>query len=111
MGDAAHIPTIGLHPDYQGLGLGSCLLLHLLIVGQELGCSEATLEVRVSAAAAQRLYLRHGFVEVGRRRRYYNDNNEDALIMTRHGLAAAPLPQELLAAQAFLRRRWPAALP
>ncbi|NUQ37584.1 MAG: ribosomal protein S18-alanine N-acetyltransferase [Caldilineales bacterium] len=111
MDQAAHIPTIGLHPDYQGLGLGSCLLLHLLIVGQDMGCSEATLEVRVSGLAAQRLYRRHRFVEVGRRRDYYNDNGEDALIMTREGLAAADLHAELAAAQAFVLTRWPAGQP
>jgi ribosomal-protein-alanine N-acetyltransferase len=46
-----------------------------------------TLEVRVSNEAAQRLYEKHGFQLVGRRSRYYKDNLEDALLMTRDGLS------------------------
>jgi ribosomal-protein-alanine N-acetyltransferase len=38
--------------------------------------------VRVSNIVAQNLYRQYGFVQVGRRKRYYRDNNEDALIMT-----------------------------
>ena len=40
-----------------------------------------TLEVRVSNIAAQKLYLKYGFAAKGTRRKYYTDNNEDALIM------------------------------
>ena len=47
-----------------------------------MGAFEATLEVRVSNHAAQNLYRKYGFAVVGRRRRYYQDNNEDAWIMT-----------------------------
>ncbi len=43
---------------------------------------EATLEVRVSNHTAQNLYRKYGFQKVGRRRRYYQDNGEDAWIMT-----------------------------
>ena len=41
-----------------------------------------TLEVRVSNTAAQALYAKWGFLTVGRRRGYYQDNGEDALLMT-----------------------------
>ena len=41
-----------------------------------------TLEVRRSNEVAQNLYRSHGFVDVGYRKRYYEDNHEDALIMT-----------------------------
>ena len=46
------------------------------------GAHLVTLEVRMSNRAAQKLYAKLGFVEVGERRRYYNDNGEDALLMT-----------------------------
>lgn len=106
MGDVAHIPTIATHPDYGGRHLGSYLLVHLLLVAAELGCTEATLEVRVSNARAIALYRRHGFVEVGRRPHYYSDNDEDALLMTRYGLDRRRLMAELAAVEATLAQTW-----
>ena len=106
MDRSAHIPTIATHPDYQGMGLGSYLLLHLLLLGESLGCTEATLEVRLSNHPAQKLYLRYGFEVVGIRHRYYNDNGEDALIMTRPTLVRADLEAELMALLPDLAARW-----
>ncbi|MDW8269152.1 MAG: ribosomal protein S18-alanine N-acetyltransferase [Anaerolineae bacterium] len=106
MGDVAHIPTIATHPDYSGRHLGSYLLVHLLLIAAELGCTEVTLEVRVSNARAIALYRRHGFVEVGRRPRYYSDNDEDALLMTRYGLDRRQLMAELTAVEATLAQIW-----
>jgi len=103
---SAHIPTIATHPRYQGRKLGSYLLLHLLIKGAELGCTEATLEVRASNHVAQRLYLRHHFQVVGIRRGYYHDNHEDAVIMTRPSLDIAHLQVEQEAIKAILSRYW-----
>ncbi|MCP4168418.1 MAG: ribosomal protein S18-alanine N-acetyltransferase [Chloroflexi bacterium] len=90
----AHIPTIATHPDFMGRKLGGYLLANLLLVGYQVGCREAILEVRVSNEQAQALYRRFQFESVGRRRRYYSDNQEDALIMTRPNLTAAALEQE-----------------
>ena len=45
------------------------------------GANWLTLEVRVSNDSAQALYRKYGFSVQGTRRRYYSDNNEDALIM------------------------------
>jgi ribosomal-protein-alanine N-acetyltransferase len=106
MDNSAHIPTIATHPDYQGRRLGSYLLLHLLLKGDALGCTEATLEVRASNYPAQRLYLRHGFEVAGIRYHYYNDNGEDALIMTRPLLNSEALRAELAVLEADLRPRW-----
>ena len=103
---SAHIPTIATHPRYQGRKLGSYLLLHLLQKGAALGCTEATLEVRASNHVAQRLYLRHHFDVVGIRHGYYNDNHEDAVIMTRPSLITAQLQAERTALEATLRRYW-----
>jgi ribosomal-protein-alanine N-acetyltransferase len=58
------------------------LLVALLERAYTLRAVIATLEVRVSNAAAQQLYAKYEFAEVGRRKRYYRDNGEDALIMT-----------------------------
>jgi ribosomal-protein-alanine N-acetyltransferase len=61
----------------------------------------ATLDVRVSNSDAQRLYRAFGFAEVGRRIRYYDDNGEDALVMTTAELES---PTQL-ATEAALRTR------
>ncbi len=103
---SAHIPTIATHPQHQGKKLGSYLLLHLLLLGESMGCREATLEVRMSNHAAQRLYLRYGFEIAGVRYRYYNDNGEDALIMTRPSLVREEIQAELLRLRPLLQQHW-----
>jgi ribosomal-protein-alanine N-acetyltransferase len=94
--EEAHICTLATHPAFRRHGLGEWLLLHLLELGQSVGAERATLEVRASNLAAQRLYRRTGFEQTGIRRRYYSDNNEDALIMTTPPLKTAAM-QRLLA--------------
>lgn len=79
--DEAHINTLAVHPDWRGRRVGERLLTCLLDDARRLGAVTATLEVRVSNVVAQNLYRRYGFLEVGRRPRYYADN-EDALLMT-----------------------------
>lgn len=81
--DEAHIATIATHPDWRGQGVGEQLLLFLIDVARTLNAIFITLEVRTSNVTAQRMYLKHGFEETGRRKRYYHDNGEDALIMTK----------------------------
>jgi ribosomal-protein-alanine N-acetyltransferase len=80
--DEAHISTIAIRPEYRRRRLGEQLLVALLARALNLGAVMATLEVRVSNAAAQQLYRKYGFGEVGRRRHYYRDNGEDALLLT-----------------------------
>jgi len=79
--DEVHISTIAVHPDWRGRGVGNQLLRTALRRALELGAAEATLEVRVSNHAAQNLYRKYGFENVGERKRYYR-NGEDALLMT-----------------------------
>ena len=80
--DEAHIATIAVHPEYRNKGIAQCLLAEALKGALGHGAREATLEVRTSNIAALKLYKRFRFEIVGERRRYYRDNNEDALIMT-----------------------------
>jgi [ribosomal protein S18]-alanine N-acetyltransferase len=77
-----HVMNVAVDPKLQGKGLGSAMLDHLLA---EVGDDRAryTLEVRQSNAPAIRLYERFGFRAAGLRRRYYQDNGEDAVIMWR----------------------------
>jgi len=80
--DEAHICNIAVAPAARGQGIGELLLLRAIRAAIARGMSLATLEVRVSNAVAQNLYRKYGFEVAGRRRRYYSDNGEDALIMS-----------------------------
>ena len=87
--DEAHIATIAVHPDFRGQGIASQLMVNILREAVRLGARLATLEVREHNTAAHRLYQHFGFKILGRRLRYYSDNQEDALIMTVGGLDEA----------------------
>ena len=76
-----HIATIATHPDFRRLGIGSRLLAYTLLQALEEGAHSSFLEVRESNLAAQELYRKFGYEEAGRRRRYYRDNDEDAILM------------------------------
>ena len=80
--DEAHIATIATHPDFRRQGIGDELLTHALVSALSEGAAKSLLEVRVSNEAAQRMYRRFGYVEDGRRPRYYKDNHEDAILMS-----------------------------
>lgn len=80
-GDEAHVTTIAVAPEFQRLKIGTRLLYELLREALELGARAVSLEVRVTNWGAQRLYGRFGFRPVGVRRNYYQETNEDALVM------------------------------
>lgn len=82
MVDEAHITTIAVHPEYRGRGIGELMLASLIGIAYDIHARSVTLEVRVSNVIAQQLYRKYGFYQAGTRRRYYSDNNEDALIMS-----------------------------
>ena len=79
--DESHITNIAVREDARGRGIGKKLTVDLLQVLSNLGACYATLEVRVSNLRAQNLYKSLGFISVGKRKRYYEDNNEDAFLM------------------------------
>ena len=79
--DESHITNIAVREDARGRGIGRKLTAELLRVLSNLGAGYATLEVRVSNQPAQNLYKSLGFVSVGKRKRYYEDNGEDAFLM------------------------------
>ena len=79
--DEAHITILAVHPQYHHQGLGQALLYSLIKTACDRGLERATLEVRASNSAAISLYQKFGFKTAGRRRRYYKDNDEDALIL------------------------------
>lgn len=84
--EEAHITILAIHPQYQHQGLGQALLYSLIKAAGDRGLERATLEVRASNLAAISLYQKFGFQTAGRRRGYYQDNGEDALILWLSGL-------------------------
>jgi [ribosomal protein S18]-alanine N-acetyltransferase len=78
-----HVLAIATHPDRRGKGIGGKLLAHVLASAVEAGCNLATLEVRAGNRPAIALYERAGFKTVHVRARYYQDDEEDALVMLR----------------------------
>jgi [ribosomal protein S18]-alanine N-acetyltransferase len=81
LGDELHIANLAVAPEFRRLGLGRRLLAHMLDRAAEAGLHSATLEVRAGNLAAQALYETFGFHEAARRKGYYRDNHEDALLM------------------------------
>ncbi|KAA0543396.1 ribosomal-protein-alanine N-acetyltransferase [Bacillus sp. BGMRC 2118] len=77
----AHITNVAVLPDYRGRKLGEALMKQALELAKALGANRVSLEVRVSNEVAQGLYRKLGFQNGGIRKRYYTDNNEDALVM------------------------------
>jgi ribosomal-protein-alanine acetyltransferase len=80
--DSAEIESLAVSPAFRRRGLGREICERLLAWARNRGATQAFLEVRVSNAAAQSLYESLGFQESGVRRAYYQDPDEDALVMT-----------------------------
>ncbi len=79
--DESHITNIAVLEGFRAQGIGRALTAGLLQYLSNLGAAYATLEVRKSNLVAQGLYKSLGFMQLGVRKRYYEDNREDALIM------------------------------
>ena len=103
--DEAHITTIAVEPARRGNGLGELLLIAMVDEAIARGANWLTLEVRVSNDSAQTLYRKYGFTVHGNRRRYYSDNNEDALIMWSPSLHEADFRERVEKLRGSLARR------
>jgi ribosomal-protein-alanine N-acetyltransferase len=80
-GGQGEIANLAVDESARGRGLGSALLDAALDEARGHGTEEVFLEVRSSNVRARELYESRGFVEVGRRRRYYRRPVEDAIIL------------------------------
>ncbi len=78
--DEGHITNIAVRQDRRGMGYGERVTRAMIQLAADSGMNWMTLEVRRSNAAAINLYHKLGFIDVGYRKRYY-ENTEDALIM------------------------------
>ena len=79
--EEAHITNIAVSPDYRRKHIGEALLTTIIDECYRNMAKYITLEVRVSNTPAISLYEKYGFKSLGARKGYYQDNNEDALIM------------------------------
>ena len=79
--DEGHITTIAVKKDYHRQHIGEAIIVKILEDCYKANIKYLTLEVRVSNEPAIALYNKYGFNSLGTRKGYYQDNNEDALIM------------------------------
>ncbi|MBQ8476497.1 ribosomal protein S18-alanine N-acetyltransferase [bacterium] len=79
--DEAHVTNLSVHPDYQNRKIAHRLLLSSIDECYQSKIKYITLEVRTTNEKAIHLYEKFGFKSLGLRKKYYQDNNEDALIM------------------------------
>ncbi|HEY0671586.1 MAG TPA: ribosomal protein S18-alanine N-acetyltransferase [Longimicrobiales bacterium] len=79
--DQGELGNVAVDEDHRGKGIGSELIQAVMECAHERGVREIFLEVRKSNVRAQDLYKTFGFSEVGRRKNYYLEPLEDALVM------------------------------
>ncbi len=79
--DEAHIILLAVDPAYRRQGFGKMLLYGMLAIASRQSLVRATLEVRATNQAAISLYEKFGFQVAGRRKGYYSETGEDALIL------------------------------
>lgn len=89
--DEGHITNIAVAKEHRGRGIGKAVTEALKQYAANLGVQYMTLEVRRSNLVAQTMYKKLGFIELGYRKRYYEDNGEDALLMVCQDM---PEPEE-----------------
>jgi len=105
LADEAHLANIAVREAYRQQGIGEQLLISVVKLAMEQKSSFVTLEVRASNKAAQALYSKYGFKEVGVRNNYYSDNQEDAVLMTVDGITSASFRKEFhILTKAFTER-------
>jgi ribosomal-protein-alanine N-acetyltransferase len=79
--DEAQVLNIAIDPNHRNLGYGRALLTHAIEELRKHNASDFFLEVREGNESALHLYHTLGFAQVGRRKKYYPENNEDAIVM------------------------------
>ena len=79
--DEGHITTIAVKKSHQRKHIGEAIINKIIEDCYKGGIKYLTLEVRASNEPAIKLYTKYGFNSLGTRKGYYQDNNEDALIM------------------------------
>lgn len=79
--DETDMMNVAVHPEYRRQGIGEALVMALIRQLQQTGSRNLSLEVRTSNVSARNLYEKLGFIQVGKRPRYYRNPREDAYIL------------------------------
>jgi len=110
MAEEAHITNIVVRQIYRRRGIGELLLISIIDLATGLNAHNPTLEVRASNIAAQSLYYKYGFTQVGLRRGYYTDNKEDAVLMSTENITSASFQSRLNQLKEAHSQKWGVAL-
>ncbi|MBN1692442.1 MAG: ribosomal protein S18-alanine N-acetyltransferase [Dehalococcoidales bacterium] len=105
--DEAHLTNIAVREQYRGKGLGELLVIATIDLALKFEASFMTLEVRASNLAAQSLYQKYGFTQMGVRRGYYLDNREDAIIMSTESIGSEPFQRQVSELREALKKKLP----
>ncbi|MHB8573822.1 MAG: ribosomal protein S18-alanine N-acetyltransferase [Dehalococcoidia bacterium] len=108
--EECHIVTVAVREERRRRGIGELLVIASTELALKKDQDVLTLECRVSNTGAQALYEKYGFRNVGVRKRYYTDNNEDALIMTTPPIRTPEYQALFEQVRAEHRERWGDAL-
>ena len=106
MADEAHLTNIAVREIHRQQGIGELLLILVIDLATELYARIITLEVRASNTAAQNLYDKYGFTQVGLRHGYYMDNKEDAALMSTENITSASFQAKLKRLKQAHSKRW-----
>lgn len=79
--EEGRLTNLVVDPDFRRKKVASRLMFRLLEIARSRGVVQLTLEVRESNRAAINFYRNFGFIQAGRRKNYYDDTSEDAIIM------------------------------
>ncbi|MFA7673374.1 MAG: ribosomal protein S18-alanine N-acetyltransferase [Clostridia bacterium] len=93
--DEAHITNVAVDKDHRKIGVGTALLKALIDYSKEAGIKRMTLEVRENNVYALKLYENLGFVSYGKRKGYYQDTGEDAVIMWKELFGPTGKPEDI----------------
>lgn len=106
MADEAHITNIAVREIHRRQGIGELLLISIIDLATGLNAGKLTLEVRASNIAAQSLYYKYGFTQVGLRRGYYTNNKEDAILMSIEDITSASFQSRLNRLKKAHSQKW-----
>jgi len=80
--DEGYISNVAVSPEHRRQGIADMLIDSLCAEAEQLELSFVTLEVREGNSPARALYAKHGFTDVGCRKKYYSNPTENAILMT-----------------------------
>ena len=106
MAEEAHITNIVVRQIHRRRGIGELLLISIIDLATGLNAHNLTLEVRAANIAAQSLYYKYGFTQVGLRRGYYTDNKEDAVLMSTENITSASFQSRLNQLKQAHSQKW-----